>query len=273
MALAAFATTLRARARPCMDLEIPRVKNRRGCQHSKIDRGHAPRFQANAVPDRDIVRRIYILNFHGLGAPLRPLDPGEERVWVPRRLFAATLDTVRERSDVEITFDDGNDTDLSIALPELQARGLVATFFPVVDRIGRPNFLDWEGLRGLARAGMGIGNHGMRHRPWRGLGDEQLHEELVIAKERLEVNLDASVLSAACPFGAYGRQVLHRARAAGYARFFTSDGGFARESSWLQPRITVTADANVARIVDMLDGRSLKRDAVHRTKRLVKALR
>ena len=55
---------------------------------------------------------------------------------------------------------------------------------------------------------MGIGCHGMRHRPWRGLDEAALHEELVEAKAVLERIIERPVCDAACPFGTYDRRVL-----------------------------------------------------------------
>ena len=64
-------------------------------------------------------------------------------------------------------------------------------------------------------AGMPIGCHGMRHRPWRGLGDDELDEELVGAKRLLEDVVGTPVTEAACPFGSYDRARARRpARAA-----------------------------------------------------------
>src|SRR4051812_25578445 len=113
--------------------------------------------------------RAINLTFHGIGNPERPLEHGESDVWIRREQFLALLDSVEGRDDVRITFDDGNASDVEHALPALQARGLKATFFVVAGRLGEPRFLDAADVKALAAAGMTIGCHGMRHRPWRGL--------------------------------------------------------------------------------------------------------
>ena len=61
---------------------------------------------------------------------------------------------------VVITFDDGNESDALIALPELVKRNLKAFFFVVGGRIGLPHYLDRVALRDLISAGMEIGSHG-----------------------------------------------------------------------------------------------------------------
>lgn len=182
------------------------------------------------------------LTFHGIGAPARPLDAGEADVWVTARRFEAVLDAVSGRDDVRITFDDGNVSDLQLALPALRARRLTGTFFVVAGRLGAPGFLDADGVRALAGAGMSIGCHGMRHRPWRRLADAALAEELVEAKRALEAAADVPVTEAACPFGSYDRRVLGALRRSGYRHVYTSDRGRARPDAWLQPRTSVRHD-------------------------------
>ncbi len=184
-------------------------------------------------------KRSINLTFHGIGEPPRALDPGEENVWVAHDRFVALLDSVADREDVRITFDDGNASDVEQALPALVDRELDATFFVVAGRLGEPTFLDASGVRELAAAGMGIGCHGMRHRPWRGLDETELHEEHVEAKAILEQIVERPVVQAACPFGSYDRRVLRSLRGSGYRRVYTSDRGTTGPGDFLQARNTV----------------------------------
>jgi peptidoglycan/xylan/chitin deacetylase (PgdA/CDA1 family) len=186
------------------------------------------------VPDRSIN-----LTFHGIGEPGRRLEPGERDVWVSREQFYSLLDCAVGRKDVVITFDDGNASDLELALPALHDRGLTATFFVVAGRLGASRFLDEAGVRAVAAAGMEIGCHGMHHRHWRGLDEAALHEELVEAKAVLEETVEQQVTQAACPFGSYDRRVLRALRGYGYRHVFTSDRGLARPGDFLQPRNSV----------------------------------
>ncbi len=183
--------------------------------------------------------RTTILTFHGIGEPGRELGPGEADVWVSHAQFLALLDRIAGRDDVRITFDDGNASDVELGLPALADRGLFATFFIVAGRLGVPRFLDEAGLRALTAAGMEVGSHGMRHRPWRGLDDRALHEELVEAKTVLEGVIDRPVTRAGCPFGAYDRRVLRAARGAGFQHVYTSDRGTARTADFLQSRNSI----------------------------------
>jgi peptidoglycan/xylan/chitin deacetylase (PgdA/CDA1 family) len=185
-------------------------------------------------------RRSVNLTFHGIGKPERPLGPGEEEVWLEPDAFEAVLDSIVGRNDeIHITFDDGNASDLEHALPALRRRDLSATFFVVAGSLGQPGMLDADGIRVLAAAGMAIGCHGMHHRPWRGLAERALIEELVDAKALLEEIVERQVTTAACPFGAYDRRVLRSLERARYRRVYTSDGGTTRPEDWIQARTTV----------------------------------
>jgi peptidoglycan/xylan/chitin deacetylase (PgdA/CDA1 family) len=186
------------------------------------------------------VHQRYInLTFHGIGEPDRPLEPGEDAVWVSRARFHSVLDSVAGRTDVRITFDDGNASDVAHALPALRSRGLHATFFLLAGRLETPDFVDRDGVRALADAGMTIGCHGMRHRRWRELDDGELHEELVDARRLLEEVVERPVTEAGCPFGGYDRRVLRSLRRYGYERVYTSDRGTARPGAWIQARNSV----------------------------------
>ena len=214
------------------------------------------------------------LTFHGIGTPPRPLDDRETDVWVRPDRFAAMLDAVAWRPEVRITFDDGNASDVEHALPALRRRGLTGTFFVVAGRLGEPGYLDAHGVRALAAAGMTVGSHGMRHRPWRRCDAGALHEELVDAKRILEDVVGRPVTQAACPFGSYDRRVLGALRRSAYRHVYTSDRGRARAGDWLQARTTLHAGDDAERLERIVAGeRPSPRALVRRAKRTAKRWR
>jgi peptidoglycan/xylan/chitin deacetylase (PgdA/CDA1 family) len=188
----------------------------------------------------DVISRVHNLTFHGVGDPGRTLEPGEAAVWIGTDALLTSLDAVRDRQDVRITFDDGNRSDVDIALPPLLERGLTATFFVLAGRLGDPDYLDDDDIRRLVQSGMSVGSHGMDHVNWRTLDSTALRRELVDARVILERITGREVTEASVPFGSYDRRVLSAARSIGcFRRVYTSDGGEASRGSWLQARNTV----------------------------------
>lgn len=183
---------------------------------------------------------MIILNFHGVGPVLRSIDPGERNCWLEQEDFEAALDLAKGQAHVQLTFDDGNASDVELALPALLRRDLRATFFVCSSRLDQPAFLSRAHIRELRARGMDVGSHGAAHVSWRHLTGDRLVEEIEGSRRVLEEACGAPVDAAACPFGAYDRTVLSALRRAGYRRVYTSDGGNASEHQWIRARTTVT---------------------------------
>ncbi|HEY0636031.1 MAG TPA: polysaccharide deacetylase family protein [Pseudonocardiaceae bacterium] len=214
------------------------------------------------------------LTVHGIGEPVRPLDPGEDGTWVSVGQFERVLDACVGRTDVRITFDDGNSSDLVHGLPMLLERGLTAEFFVLAGRLDEDGRVDADGVRALLDAGMGVGSHGWDHVDWRRLDEDGARRELTEAGRVLSEVCGRPVDRVAVPFGSYDRRVLRRLRRAGVRRVYTSDGGPARPDAWLQPRTSLRRELDDAWIDDVLSGRP---GPLRRTRRaaarLVKRLR
>lgn len=183
------------------------------------------------------------LNFHGIGAPKgRDFGEGEAEFWATPAILEATLDAVVGRDDVTLSFDDGNSTDVEIAVAALTKRGLSATFFIVPSWLGTPGFITDTDVRALAESGMTIGNHGLAHLFWTELTPAQLSREVSEGRRRLERLTGGEIKTLAIPYGAYDDAVLHALGEHGYEHVFTSDGGVADRAAWLQPREHLRAD-------------------------------
>jgi len=176
------------------------------------------------------------INLHGLGEPPPFVPPRENQFWLPRSFFVELLEHVAHLSQVRFTFDDGNESDFEVALPELVKRGLHAQFFVLAGRIGQPGYLDAAQIREMASEGMEIGLHGMDHRSWAECDSKELELEIDEARRQIESIVGRSVLQAACPFGAYNAPCLAKLRTSGFERVYTSDGGVTRPDAWLKAR-------------------------------------
>lgn len=203
---------------------------------------------------------LRIVNFHGIGAPFRACEPGEEAYWISKERFRQILDRIASHPDrdrLAITFDDGNISDLEIGAPELERRGLKARFFVLTGRIGQTGSLANDDIRTLVDAGMDIGSHGIAHRDWSGLTPGELWDELLSSKAVLEHLCGAPIQSAAIPFGRYNAGVVATLRKAGYRTVYSSDGGRTRTSAFLRPRTSMRHDTTNAALERILSGREL----------------
>ena len=194
-----------------------------------------------------------VLNFHGIGEVPPHVGPDERPYWATESEFAAMLDVIGPASKstglpIQITFDDGNDSDARLALPALVERGLTADFFVCAGRLDEPGYLNDSQVLELRDAGMRIGSHGWGHVDWRRADDASMERELRGARERLSELLGHDVDDVAIPFGSYDRRVIGMLRRIGVRTAYTSDGGRASGGSWLVARETYTAAWGAATI-------------------------
>jgi peptidoglycan/xylan/chitin deacetylase (PgdA/CDA1 family) len=192
-------------------------------------RGHNPQRRVNVC-------------FHGIGRPRLEREPGESRYWIRRDQLEQILDALMVRPDVSISFDDGNRSDIDVALDLLLERQLHATFFPLAGRLSDPASLSPAAIQELIDAGMAVGSHGMWHRPWIALTREEVDQELRQAREKISEVTGRSIKRAAVPLGQYDKQTLRMLREHRFTEVNTSDRRVARSGDWLQPRFSVRAE-------------------------------
>jgi len=216
---------------------------------------------------------VTILNFHGVGPITRPMDAGERDCWLETDHFKAVLDLLKGRTDVCVTFDDGNLSDFDISLPALLERGMQATFFVCSGRLNTPSFLRGDHVKELRARGMGIGSHGVAHRSWRRMSSSDLRGELEESRGSLELLCQEPITQAACPFGDYDRHVLSELRRTGYTRVFTSDGGKAETSDWVMARNTIRRTTTLDDLEAILKPASPWKRAAHTMRYAIKSRR
>jgi peptidoglycan/xylan/chitin deacetylase (PgdA/CDA1 family) len=224
----------------------------------------------------DQSRRV-TLCFHGIGVPRRELEPGEERFWIGLGQFEDILRAVHAHPrPVDITFDDSNDSDFTVALPLLLRLGLSAQFFVITGRLDRPGSLSRREVAAMHAAGMAIGTHGVTHRSWRALAEERmLDAELTGSVQALHEITRSPVTTAALPQGQYDRRVLAALERHGFTRVYSVDEGSSRVSSRLRSRYTVIDEdsaASVSAVIDNPDG-AFRERVLRAAKARIKALR
>jgi peptidoglycan/xylan/chitin deacetylase (PgdA/CDA1 family) len=150
-----------------------------------------------------------------------------------------------------ITFDDGFRNCHTNALPILVDHGVPAAFFVPTSYIGTSisadlervrgfygngksiiEFLSWDEVRELARAGMTVGSHTVNHRILSELSDEEVERELRSSKQTIERELGTPCLHFCAPRGRPGldydpERDPEIARRLGYRSFLSTRRGSA----------------------------------------------
>lgn len=118
-----------------------------------------------------------------------------------------------------ITFDDGLIDNYEAAFPALVEAGMTATFFVVTDRVlgGEPGYMTLPMLREMADAGMAIESHTRSHPRLARIDADQMKDEVLGSKARLEDALGLPVNSFCYPYGNFSPAVVEAVRAAGYS--------------------------------------------------------
>ena len=107
-----------------------------------------------------------------------------------------------------ITFDDGGASAL-LAGEELARRSWRGHFFIATDLIGRPGYLDWDGVRAVAEMGHVIGSHSCSHPDrmaactWDQLMDEWSGSAAILAEELGTAGGDGQACRAGSTRGAW----------------------------------------------------------------------
>jgi len=229
---------------------------------------------------------IVYLMYHEIQSPGRELiddAPGYARYVVTIANFRAQLARLRAGnflglnvtdalapdqetpvSRVVTTFDDGCETDLTVAAPLLREHNYNATFYVTTGHIGRRGYLTKSQLLELAALGFEIGCHSMSHRLLLDLPLDQLHIEIVVAKEQLEQLIGKRVAHFSCPGGRWNRRVAQVARDAGYESVATSRVSANRRTTdrFRLSRVAVMRDTSLAEFERYCRGEKLlKRQA------------
>src|SRR5215813_11653478 len=171
-----------------------------------------------------------VLVYHTISSRPEPL-PGDidispegfarQLAWLGRRRTVVpltdTLSADRARNRVAITFDDGFKENLTVALPLLEKHSLPATVFVTAGFVDRDDYLSRSELRELARHPLiTIGAHGLWHRHFNLLPDDEARRELIEARRVLEQITDREVNLMAWPYGECDSRLEQLAGESGY---------------------------------------------------------
>jgi peptidoglycan/xylan/chitin deacetylase (PgdA/CDA1 family) len=130
-----------------------------------------------------------------------------------------------------ISFDDGNQTDHTIAFPLLEKLGFKATFFITSDFIEKPGHLTKSQILKMSREGMEFGTHGKTHKFLPTLNEDELKLELLESKRLLEEITGQKIELLSLPGGYNSSKVKNIAQELGYKGICTSKFGLNENNS------------------------------------------
>ena len=117
---------------------------------------------------------------------------------------------------VVITFDDGYEDNLLVALPILESYGMKATVFVISGSVGQPHYLTWEQLQYMQSRGVEIGSHTVSHADLSQVDTARQRQEILQSKLSLEAGIGKPVQFLAYPFGQFNPSIFSLLQQAGY---------------------------------------------------------
>ena len=209
-----------------------------------------------------MINKIPVLMYHALEDEENPCgsnDPGELIYVVKSQIFRrqmeylykngfqaiTSLDLIANKllpeKPVIIGFDDGHESNYTLAMPILKEFGFVAEVYVTTDWIDTPYYLTGKQISELHKAGVLIGSHGASHRYLSDLSQIENMNELYRSKSILEKLTSDRVEVFAAPGGRYNDITIECLKRLGYRIGYTSEIGFYDETVDLLrvPRLTI----------------------------------
>ncbi len=146
---------------------------------------------------------------------------------------------------VALTFDDGYEDVATTVLPLLKRYGFTATFYIVIDFVGKPGYLSWEQIKEVHDSGMEIGAHSISHPDLTAREYAVAYEEIAQSRSTLEERLGISVESFCYPIGNYNADVVEMVRDVGYTNAVTTYPGSSLASIFELPRLRMLGGETV----------------------------
>lgn len=157
---------------------------------------------------------------------------------------------------IVLTFDDGYDSDFSLAAPVLRERGFPATFFLATDHLGLPGMMTVEKARTLSSDGLfSIGSHGGSHRFLSVLSAHDRQEELLRSLDTIRALSGSNEVDLSAPGGRTSARVQQDALMAGFRSLSTSTPGVFESGTdpFSIPRLPILHGHSLQRFEALLD--------------------
>ncbi len=159
---------------------------------------------------------------------------------------------------VILTFDDGYRDAYEVVFPLLLDYGFTGTFFVLSTPAHHesPEYLTWDQMNEMARAGMSIQSHGRDHVDLRNRSYEYLVYQTLGIQEAIEQHTDIKPRFFCYPGGKRDANVIKVLESAGYWGAVTTEWGqtHTREDFYEMPRLRVRGTGTLESFIKMLEG-------------------
>lgn len=218
---------------------------------------HALEDETHPAGAKDAGEQLYVLHVKQFREQMEYLQREGYRTFLLEELHL--LDVWPEKS-VVLTFDDGHESNYTLALPVLQEFGFKAHFFITTGWIGTPHFMAEEQIRELCRAGMSIGSHGKSHSFLTDLSISALCDELTESIKNLNHIVGHAVKSFSAPGGRINEKVASVVNNIGCVHICTSLPRYYYRKDTLQcvPRFAIRHNDSLSKFTSIICGSRCK---------------
>jgi peptidoglycan/xylan/chitin deacetylase (PgdA/CDA1 family) len=190
--------------------EIPVLCYHQICKWNKTDSKNA---RSYIMSPEKFKRQIKILRDSGY----RFILPDElVSIMASRRILSQKV--------AMLTFDDGTESQLSVAVPELNKYNIKALFFLMTVVLDRPGYLTSAQVKDLSARGHQIGGHTWDHHAVTGYVGQAWKKQIELPKQKLEKILGKPVRYFAYPYGTWNREAISFLKKMNYKAAFQLNG-------------------------------------------------
>ena len=207
--------------------------------------------------DADAIRRDLSVSPEQFEAQLAYLRAeGYQTISMAQLSYALAKNTPLPAKRVVITFDDGYRDQYEYAFPLLKKYGYTATFYvftQVIDE-NNVNFLTWDMVTEMHRAGMEFGSHSYRHSDLTHRDVDFLVYEILGSKEAIEQRIGEPVTAFCYPSGRYDELAQKVVASANFWSAVTTEwgGDHTYTNRFEMPRVRIRGNDAVAGFAEKL---------------------
>ena len=154
---------------------------------------------------------------------------------------------------IVLTFDDGDKSSYDIVFPELEKRGLKASFFVTTRQLDDKGFVTKDNLIEMHKAGHDIESQGHNNEDFVESSVAQVHKSLYLSKKILEETLNKKVLFLVYPNSSFNSEIIKLAQDVGYQWALSTEPGKFYDHYLIMERVSVPGGSDLELLKEKLN--------------------